>query len=1337
MKKKILQINAIIFFIIFAIVVISMNIDINKIATNTILNSDMLIELNNNEYQYDINSNKIGTILNFNTSNKGLDSEPDYSRSTLEFNKNEDFDILISNLFEASELSKLKNKYCYKQDSSKCNIHIAQPRIIKTKSGKYILVFYTTTDYIYLKYNNDKVSLLNNGLDVYYTISDDLKHWTTPKLLFECNYKEGVGINNTSSNNDVVYGYVFPFLLELSDGKIMLLVAKWGIGKYAYATADAFNINGIYIKYGTIKDNQIEWTQKEEQIYKGLIYDPTAIETSDNELQVYFTSIAPVLYYQSDQTSKMYNGEYYYAVQSSLHNSSGVAMISMLKDKTSGKYVSTYTMPENDLLQYYKTNRNPYVAYRINQSYVATKTSPNIPYDFLNGKPAVNGLKLYGFKENGKVIQMGDGMASPLILNNKTMVMPLESTYIKEIKCNTNNCITSDLGISLAYSKPTPLSINGQIKNKYWIDLSNDFLKNAKNKKYASEKEVYLNNNGLDSTEVGPINRSIPVNTGSGPDIVQFPSGETLLSYHLWPSFQIKIGDNNAKFDNEKISNGNIEEIRCFVGGSLETNEYNQYLHQKLSRNTYCAAINIADFGTTNKGGYNFGGLYIDNSHRVLATLTYEDSDGSHLKISQYYLNHSIDSYSDGLSQENDDALFIGSDSSAQETVRSFHDNDYLYFVVDRLDTSISSADSNGLRIHSDGLMYNGKKYNYLWISFNNQKITRTNVGFEGNLEKIENLVSAKYIYSDNGYKVIVKIPKIDKNKNFYFIDSNTQKIELFPAITKGDKYDTLAGTREDNMNTWIHVYLKKPKENINIPSSSSDKLYTGNIQKHGITIPENTSIVSASSTLEAKNAGEYVIVLKLNDTSKYVWSDGTSENKKIKWIIKQATPQITLTAKISDYSGNAISANTANVNPVGGKVSYVYYIDSNCSTKTTLENGGAKSIGGAPINVGTYYVKATATASLNTKQVSSGCIKHVINKKVLPIPVKMGDRLYSGSVQSSGIVCPKGSITGGEASGVNVKTYTQTCTLSSNKNYIWSDGTTKVIKIDWKILSKEETYKVTFNDGNNELYSGYVSSGKTISRPSINPEKANYRFDNWYEDTSLTKIYDFSTPIKSNKIIYAKFIEQKKIILDINGGVDNGFKNYLYDKGATLNRYDIEKQLNEFIIPPDNKKIDYITIDGIKWEKNTYILNNNITIKIIWKDKGITYEILNGNNQSYIIDSNSNFIIKSSGDLEKLINITMDGIVIDTSNYDITSGSTILTLKPSYLNQLTVGKHEIEFIYSDGSANAELIIVKADESDSFYKSIKKDRNYKYIMILLGALFLIGIIIFIKRKKRV
>ena len=49
-------------------------------------------------------------------------------------------------------------------------------------------------------------------------------------------------------------------------------------------------------------------------------------------------------------------------------------------------------------------------------------------------------------------------------------------------------------------------------------------------------------------------------------------------------------------------------------------------------------------------------------------------------------------------------------------------------------------------------------------------------------------------------------------------------------------------------------------------------------------------------------------------------------------------------------------------------------------------------------------------------------------------------------------------------------------------------DGTTNPIKIEWKILAPEDSYKVTFMSEGKEFYSGYVSSGKKISRPAPNP---------------------------------------------------------------------------------------------------------------------------------------------------------------------------------------------------------------------------------------------------------
>ncbi|MFR5072940.1 MAG: InlB B-repeat-containing protein [Bianqueaceae bacterium] len=49
--------------------------------------------------------------------------------------------------------------------------------------------------------------------------------------------------------------------------------------------------------------------------------------------------------------------------------------------------------------------------------------------------------------------------------------------------------------------------------------------------------------------------------------------------------------------------------------------------------------------------------------------------------------------------------------------------------------------------------------------------------------------------------------------------------------------------------------------------------------------------------------------------------------------------------------------------NPGGGEVTYTYYTDSGCTTKTTAANGAAVE-GGTPSYAGTYYVKAEVAAS-------------------------------------------------------------------------------------------------------------------------------------------------------------------------------------------------------------------------------------------------------------------------------------------------------------------------------------------------------------------------------------
>lgn len=50
------------------------------------------------------------------------------------------------------------------------------------------------------------------------------------------------------------------------------------------------------------------------------------------------------------------------------------------------------------------------------------------------------------------------------------------------------------------------------------------------------------------------------------------------------------------------------------------------------------------------------------------------------------------------------------------------------------------------------------------------------------------------------------------------------------------------------------------------------------------------------------------------------------------------------------------------------------------------------------------------------------------------------------------------------------------------------------------------------------------LQSGEKVQRPHNEPQKENYRFDDWYKNKELTEIFDFNAPINQDTNIYPKF---------------------------------------------------------------------------------------------------------------------------------------------------------------------------------------------------------------------
>ncbi len=93
--------------------------------------------------------------------------------------------------------------------------------------------------------------------------------------------------------------------------------------------------------------------------------------------------------------------------------------------------------------------------------------------------------------------------------------------------------------------------------------------------------------------------------------------------------------------------------------------------------------------------------------------------------------------------------------------------------------------------------------------------------------------------------------------------------------------------------------------------------------------------------------------------------------------------------------------------------------------------------------------------------------------------------------------------------------------------------------------------------------------------------------------------------------------------------------------------------------------------------------------------------EILdNTDNQSYnpnSEDAEEGLTIKVSGALADLIKIEVDGVVVESGDVDLKSGSTIATFTPDFLSSLGTGSHTATFYFTSGSISSTFTVAAAN----------------------------------------
>lgn len=109
-----------------------------------------------------------------------------------------------------------------------------------------------------------------------------------------------------------------------------------------------------------------------------------------------------------------------------------------------------------------------------------------------------------------------------------------------------------------------------------------------------------------------------------------------------------------------------------------------------------------------------------------------------------------------------------------------------------------------------------------------------------------------------------------------------------------------------------------------------------------------------------------------------------------------------------------------------------------------------------------------------------------------------------------------------------------------------------------------------------------------------------------------------------------------------------------------------------------------------------------------------IQYQIIEGANGSWNQNTNGGSLrIRGNGEFSKFQNVKVDGNIIDSKNYTVSEGSTIIELHADYLKTLSEGSHTFEIVWTDGAAGTSFTVAaNTSGNNSGNNSNNNDSNH-------------------------
>ena len=135
-------------------------------------------------------------------------------------------------------------------------------------------------------------------------------------------------------------------------------------------------------------------------------------------------------------------------------------------------------------------------------------------------------------------------------------------------------------------------------------------------------------------------------------------------------------------------------------------------------------------------------------------------------------------------------------------------------------------------------------------------------------------------------------------------------------------------------------------------------------------------------------------------------------------------------------------------------------------------------------------------------------------------------------------------------------------------------------------------------------------------------------------------------------------------------------------------------------------------------------------------------YKIIDGTKSTWNGSTTEGLTIRGDGDFAKFAGVRVDGNWIPSVHYEAKSGSTIVTLKPSYLASLSEGEHTVDIMWIDDSASTTFTVAAntaaaQPELDSVPKTGEGVMGWMPEILLLAAAGLVTFGGLLRRRSKI